>query len=276
MATSLVNLSAPSMTSLEISELVGSRHDKVKQSIERLADREVIVLPPLGDVPFVDESGRNRTTSAYIFTGENGKRDSIVVVAQLSPEFTGRLVDRWQALESGEATPEFRLEPEPAQPYRSRHKSLEAPGVQALKLGPSAVRVAKAFGFKENQAYLSANKVIKNITGFNLLAVMEHPALEAPDQEPLLTSTDIAIRLGIGKREANPLLVDCVLQSAHRDHKNRLYYELTDEGKKYGVVMDTDKRSGGTPIRQIKWKASVLKILEARMQVENELKEDAA
>lgn len=28
-----------------------------------------------------------------------GKRDSYVVVAQLSPEFTARLVDRWQELE---------------------------------------------------------------------------------------------------------------------------------------------------------------------------------
>ncbi|HHE3016903.1 TPA: phage antirepressor KilAC domain-containing protein, partial [Escherichia coli] len=30
---------------------------------------------------------------------EQGKRDSIVVVAQLSPEFTARLVDRWRELE---------------------------------------------------------------------------------------------------------------------------------------------------------------------------------
>lgn len=38
------------MTSLEISDLVESRHDKVKQSIERLASRGVIELPPTGEV----------------------------------------------------------------------------------------------------------------------------------------------------------------------------------------------------------------------------------
>ncbi|STE84230.1 DNA-binding protein [Escherichia coli] len=38
-----------SMTSVEIAELVGSRHDKVKQSIERLAERRIIQLPPNGD-----------------------------------------------------------------------------------------------------------------------------------------------------------------------------------------------------------------------------------
>jgi phage regulator Rha-like protein len=97
----VANITSPaaSMTSKEIADMVGSRHDKTKQSIERLANQGVIVLPPMGDVPFVDESGRNRTTSAYIFSGEQGKRDSIVVVAQLSPQFTAALVDRWQELE---------------------------------------------------------------------------------------------------------------------------------------------------------------------------------
>jgi phage regulator Rha-like protein len=33
------------------------------------------------------------------------KRDSYVVVAQLSPEFTARLVDRWQELEAQAAVP---------------------------------------------------------------------------------------------------------------------------------------------------------------------------
>lgn len=37
-----------SITSLDISELVQSRHDKVKQSTERLAEREVIGLPQWG------------------------------------------------------------------------------------------------------------------------------------------------------------------------------------------------------------------------------------
>ena len=41
----------------------------------------------------------NKYTKAYFFEGEQGKRDSIIVVAQLSPEFTARLVDRWRELE---------------------------------------------------------------------------------------------------------------------------------------------------------------------------------
>ena len=90
---------AVSMSSREIAELVGSRHDDVKRSIERLAKRGVIVQPPMADEHGLDAMGRPRTTQVYRFTGEQGKRDSIVVVAQLSPEFTAALVDRWQALE---------------------------------------------------------------------------------------------------------------------------------------------------------------------------------
>lgn len=82
------------MSSREIAELVNSRHDKVKQSIERLAERGVIGLPPLGE--YLDALGRKATEYRI------GKRDSYVIVAQLSPEFTARLVDRWQELENAQ------------------------------------------------------------------------------------------------------------------------------------------------------------------------------
>lgn len=96
----LVNTSIQSMTSLEISELVEKRHDNVKRTIESLVNTGVIVQPQIEDEQSKDAMGRTRTTQVYIFTGEQGKRDSIIVVAQLCPEFTARLVDRWQELES--------------------------------------------------------------------------------------------------------------------------------------------------------------------------------
>lgn len=89
------------MTSREISELVNSRQDSVRRTIERLAERGVIALPPM-----VEKATAGRPAVEYVFSGEQGKRDSIVVVvAQLSPEFTAALVDRWQALERAHAAP---------------------------------------------------------------------------------------------------------------------------------------------------------------------------
>lgn len=81
------------MSSRDIADLVESRHDDVKRSIERLAERGIIQLPPMADV----KNHLNQSVSVYLV----GKRDSYVVVAQLSPEFTARLVDRWQELEAG-------------------------------------------------------------------------------------------------------------------------------------------------------------------------------
>lgn len=88
------------MTSLQIAELVESRHDDVKRSIDRIANRGVIAYPPMADVQETGGNNRTYTTQVYVFSGEQGKRDSIIVVAQLSPEFTARLVDRWQELEN--------------------------------------------------------------------------------------------------------------------------------------------------------------------------------
>ena len=98
-----------SMTSQQIADLVQSRHDSVKRSIERIAEKGVITLPPLVETSFKDFIGKTQRTTAYVFSDEQGKRDSIVVVAQLSPEFTAALVDRWQELEQKASKPVIEL-----------------------------------------------------------------------------------------------------------------------------------------------------------------------
>ena len=90
---------ALTMSSREIADLVDSRHDSVKRTIERLVAQGVIESPPLVDFKNIN----NVAGQEYVFSGEQGKRSSIIVVAQLSPEFTARLVDRWQELEAGQA-----------------------------------------------------------------------------------------------------------------------------------------------------------------------------
>ena len=88
------------MTSQQIADLVGSRHDTVKKSIERMIGRGVISKPPMADGI---KAANGVATQVYIFSGEQGRLDSIIVVAQLSPEFTAALVKRWDELERGVA-----------------------------------------------------------------------------------------------------------------------------------------------------------------------------
>jgi phage regulator Rha-like protein len=95
---------APSMTSREIAELVGSRHSNVMTSIERLMASGTISTAAPQVFEEINNLGLPVQRKHYVFSGEQGKRDSIVVVAQLSPEFTARLVDRWQELEKPRTT----------------------------------------------------------------------------------------------------------------------------------------------------------------------------
>lgn len=69
--------------------LVESRHDSVKRTIERLVKGGVIVQPPTVDEQSADDFGRVRSTSVYVI----GKRDSYIIVAQLSLQFADRRID---------------------------------------------------------------------------------------------------------------------------------------------------------------------------------------
>lgn len=116
-----------SMTSLEIAELVQSRHDKVKQSIERLAERGVIAQPPMVDGI---KSANGVIPKLFLFSGEQGKLDSITVVAQLCPEFTAALVKRWYELENQNKLPQSFAEALQLAADQAKQLELAAPKVQ--------------------------------------------------------------------------------------------------------------------------------------------------
>lgn len=80
------------MSSREIAQLVSSKHGDVKRSADRLAAAGILTAP-LAQFEF-EHNGN--TYIEYRFN----KRDSLVLVARLSPEFTAAVVDRWQELES--------------------------------------------------------------------------------------------------------------------------------------------------------------------------------
>lgn len=135
-----------SMTSQQIADLVGSRHDVVRKSIERLATDKpnkpaVIQFPPVTEVKKNQSLSPNNKTMVYVFSGEQGKRDSIIVVAQLSPEFTAALVDRWQELEanaSQPSLPNFTNPADAAIAWAAEYKAKEVAQAQVIELQPKA------------------------------------------------------------------------------------------------------------------------------------------
>lgn len=150
-----VTLSNPerTMTSREIADLVESRHDSVRRTIERLAESGVIQLPPLVEV----KNAQGQHVSEYRI----GKRDSYVIVAQLSPAFTARLVDRWQELEAA-AAPTLDLN----DPIALRSALLayaERAATQDAKIAADAPKVAFAEAIRAVDGVCSIEKIAKTI-----------------------------------------------------------------------------------------------------------------
>jgi len=89
------SLGSVTMTSGDIAELTGKRHDNVKRTIEALLTRNVIRSPQIEETEEINNLGLNRKVKRYIFRGREGRRDSIVLVAQLSPESVDLLIGTW-------------------------------------------------------------------------------------------------------------------------------------------------------------------------------------
>lgn len=145
------------MSSREISSLVGSRHADVVRAIDRLVDRGVVS----GCTPAAYTHEQNGQTYMEYRVS---KRDSYVIVAQLSPEFTARLVDRWQELEAQQAiqvpttlSGALRLAAEQAEQIEQQQALIEhqRPAVQFVD---NYVQAEGLMGFRQVAKLLQANE----------------------------------------------------------------------------------------------------------------------
>lgn len=130
------------------------------------------------------------------------------------------------------------------------------------------LKLAKMAGLSGNQALIASNRATVALTGIDTLGLMGITHMNAPQNENLLTPTDIGKKLGnLSARTVNQILCGMGLQMQGRDHKGHVYYEPTEAGKQAGGVMqDTDrKHSTGAPVRQLRWASSVADMIRADM-----------
>lgn len=219
------------MSSKQIADVVDSRHDSVKRTIERLVEKAIISQPPLVD----GEKSANGVIEKLYMVNE---RDSYVVVAQLCPEFTAKLVDYWQETKNKYQT-----------------GSLDQRQEQALRLTKWAVEAAKAYGFEGNQAFLSADKAVKQITGVSSLGLLQIE-LKNEHQTLNLTPTEIGKQLN---PKLSAVAVNKLLESLNYQEKLGSAWVPTPKGKPYAIFLDTGKKhSDGTPITQLKWLSTII------------------
>ena len=157
----ILKQTAQTMSSREIAQLCQKPHDNVLKLIRSLIDGGIV----------------KSTTPHQYMHPQNGqwyteflsdKRDSLVIVARLSPEFTAAVIDRWQELEAQNNSPALPNFADPVQAARAWADAMELqqkaiaqvaelqPKAQALEAithakGNSNIRdTAKALGAKQS------------------------------------------------------------------------------------------------------------------------------
>lgn len=181
------------MTSREIAELVQSRHDNVRISIERLAERGIIQLPAMQVSERINNLGLPGKVSEYVFIGERGKRDSIVVVAQLSPEFTAALVDRWQELEARNGLPDFSNPAEAARAWAEQFEARQALESKVIEDAPKVEFYDHVTGSNDTVDMATVAKVL-NIPGMgrnNLFAFLRGKKVLSRNNAPYQRYIDL-------------------------------------------------------------------------------------
>lgn len=132
------------MSSRELASLCNKAHDNVLKTIRLLIERGVV----LNTIPqtYIHEQNGQRYTEFL-----SNKRDSLVIVARLSPEFTADVVDRWQELEQQvsasnpvtPALPNFTNPADAAIAWAEEYKAKEAAQAQVIELQPKAEALAR-------------------------------------------------------------------------------------------------------------------------------------
>ena len=128
------------------------------------------------------------------------------------------------------------------------------------KLMLAAKVVLESAGITGNQCALSLDKLFKRYEGISALEAME-VELRAPEQEQLLTPSEIGKHFGLNGRRVNEILAGLGWQ-----HKINKSWEAIGDGVNYSVMLDVGKRyADGVPVRQLKWKTSVIDAVKARV-----------
>lgn len=136
-----VNANQLTMSSREIAELTGKRHDNVRRTIESLWELALITVTQSEE----PTHGGGKPTKIYHIDEDN----SYIVVARLSPEFTAAIVRRWRELET---------KSQPQIPTNFA-EALQLAADQAKQLELAAPKVAFVDNLVDRNALMNATQV---------------------------------------------------------------------------------------------------------------------
>lgn len=143
----LTQTNIKTMSSREMADLCDKQHKNVLSMIRSLIDGGVLK----NSIPqtYVHEQNGQRYTEFL-----SDKRDSLVIVARLSPEFTAAVIDRWQELEQQAQQPQI---------PQSFAEALQLAADQAKQLELAAPKVAHYDKVVDRHTLLTATQVGQKI-----------------------------------------------------------------------------------------------------------------
>jgi len=238
--------SLTAMSSKEIAALVRSQPSSVNRTIRRLVDRGTIEVPRA--VESVNHLGQ--TVTDYLIN----RRDTYVVVAQLSPEFTARLVDRWAELER--VVNPVRVQT----PFRVRDLSIsDTSDLMSAMIEHEPGQLLEFMG--NNLGSLVESLVTAKLSELQnqlIPTVRVNQVVENPNE--ILTLTQLGYSVRLTPQRLNRVLCDLGLQT--RDEYGEYNPSLRAEGL-YEIVKRSRTREG-ILVTRIKWKRKVLDLLPSR------------
>lgn len=246
MMTNTINAvvySTPTMSSREIADLTGKRHDHVVRDIEKMLNDIGEGLPKFGGTYINEQNGQEYR--CYNLP----KNLTLNLVTGYRADMRLKIIDRWLELEGA---PENRVTPKPK---RTRKPAFDTAFTRCMNV------VALLPNVDENQKVLMAARGTHTLTGINPLEAMGYAALPAATEDNYQTPTQLGKPFGLSPRRVNQILVDAGLQVHTPGSSTGSDWSMTDKGLAYGKMFDTSRRGGKGSQQQLKWKPSVAEFL---------------
>lgn len=240
--------SSPTMSSKEIAELTGKRHDNVVRDIKDMVSQ---ILGHSSDLRNEQIQGVTveKDHRGFIKVIHLDHSHTITLITGYDARQRKKVVDRWLELEhSGNS-------PTAPKPKRIRKPAFDTAFTRCMNV------VALLPNVDENQKVLMAARGTHTLTGINPLEAMGYAALPATTEDNYQTPTQLGKPFGIPPRRVNQILVDAGLQVHTPGSSTGSDWSMTDKGLAYGKMFDTSRRGGKGSQQQLKWKPSVAEFL---------------
>lgn len=235
MIDNTLTLARSTMSSREIAELTGKRHDHVLRDIDNLLK----TLPPdLGaGFSITYEGDPANGYRAYLMDRDS----SYCLVSGYDATARMRIIKRWQELEVQglPQTPEAR-----------------SAVADVARVAKEVAAVLRSFGVRGNALAIGADNATRRLTGHSVLEWAGMTYLLADPRGLTYTPSELGAKCD---PPISAIKFNLLLESAGLQTKEFGSWLPTDAARGLFEWLDTGKRHGaGTPVKQLKWFDSVL------------------